>query len=332
MQRLFYFFYYLKTTAWKKLKRFLQLGSHQSARSQIALMADSVISSFRYKISLLDYFYFRFYALPHTERVKWAGTGYMYEYQLQMNPKKFRKALENKIEFLNLYRSFIKRGYIISDELSINSSATEQLLNKPSGKLVLKNSRGQAGNEIEIISSEGFTPDTLKKYMLSKKFDLAEEYITQHPEMMKLSPSGVNTVRIITQIIENSVEILAARLRISVDSPVDNLAAGNLAAPVDIASGVVAGPAVYSDITKNDQTHHPVTGTHIVGFQIPFWQEVIQMAKDAAQLDTRNRSIGWDIAITSKGPELIEGNHNWCKLLWQLPVKKGLKHELEKFH
>jgi hypothetical protein len=35
-----------------------------------------------------------------------------------------------------------------------------------------------------------------------------------------------------------------------------------------------------------------------------------------------------DIAITNRGPELIEGNHDWCKLLWQLPAKKGLKHML----
>jgi len=25
----------------------------------------------------------------------------------------------------------------------------------------------------------------------------------------------------------------------------------------------------------------------------------------------------------------IEGNHDWCKLVWQLPVNKGLKSMLE---
>jgi hypothetical protein len=55
------------------------------------------------------------------------------------------------------------------------------------------------------------------------------------------------------------------------------------------------------------------------------------MIKKAALLHPENRSIGWDVAITNNGPELIEANHDWCKLLWQLPVKKGLKHVLENY-
>jgi molybdopterin biosynthesis enzyme MoaB len=109
------------------------------------------------------------------------------------------------------------------------------------------------------------------------------------------------------------------------------MAAGNLAAPVDLDTGVVVGPGVYNDISKNDEAIHPVTGKTIVGFAIPFWQETMQMVVKAAMLTPENRSVGWDVAITSVGPELIEGNHNWCKLLWQLPVKKGLKPMLKKY-
>jgi hypothetical protein len=88
---------------------------------------------------------------------------------------------------------------------------------------------------------------------------------------------------------------------------------------------MVKGPGVYSDITKPDQEYHPVTDVKIRGFQVPFWKESLEMVKDAALRHPQNRSIGWDVVITEKGPGLIEGNHDWCKLLWQLPVKKGLK-------
>jgi len=162
--------------------------------------------------------------------------------------------------------------------------------------------------------------------------DYVEEFVVQHPGLMKLSPSGLNTVRIVTQLNnEDKVDIIGARLRITINSTVDNLAAGNIAAPIDIETGKVDGPGVYSDITKEDEFFHPVTHTEIVGFKIPHWSASVQMVTDAALKNKGNRSVGWDVAITESGPELIEGNHNWCKLLWQLPVKKGLKPVLESY-
>ena len=49
------------------------------------------------------------------------------------------------------------------------------------------------------------------------------------------------------------------------------------------------------------------------------------MVETASLLHPENSSIGWDVVITPQGPSLIEGNHDWCKLVWQLPVRRGLK-------
>ena len=79
----------------------------------------------------------------------------------------------------------------------------------------------------------------------------------QHPEMNRLSPSGLNTVRIITQLNkEGGVDYLGARLRITINLSVDNLAAGNMAASIDIETGEVIGQGVYSDITKPAETFY----------------------------------------------------------------------------
>lgn len=331
LQRAVYFGYYLKEMNLKLFQMSLGYTSEITGKPKSALLKDAILSAFRNNISLSDYFQFRFWEKDSSERSTWAGTGFMYEYQLRMNPKRARRVLEDKVAFLHNYKAFVKREFSKLEDLEKASGKAERLLNHPSGFIVLKNSAGQAGRAVEVKKTAGFTMDSLVDYMHSKGYDLAEEYVVQHPAMNELSPSGLNTVRIITQIDKGQVDYLGARLRISVNSMVDNMAAGNLAAPVDISNGLVIGPGVYSDITKSDEAVHPVTGVQIVGFQIPFWQEVCQMAKDAALSDTRNRSVGWDIAITQSGPELIEGNHNWCKLLWQLPVKKGLKSELEKY-
>lgn len=332
MSRFIYFIYYIKVTDWQKFFLYLKFIQANKRIKTFSLIKDIIKSSIKYNISFLDYFYFRFYEqTDHYMRSKWAGTGFMYEYQLLMNPKNTREILQNKILFLNNYKLFTKRLFFSIDEIEKDKFKTKHLLNNPSGKIVLKYSRGQVGREVEVINTRDCSYENLLNYMKKNGYDLAEEFVIQHPSLNMLSPSGLNTVRIITQINNGKVFILGARLRITVNSHVDNLGAGNIAAPVDVNTGTVIGPAVYSDITKQDVFFHPVTRVKIINFKIPYWSEVISLTKKAALYIPANRSVGWDVAITKDGPELIEGNHNWCKLLWQLPVKKGLKQELEKF-
>ncbi len=331
MKRILYFAYYLKQTEKEKFSRFLQFASNESKKHKIVLMFDMMVSTFKYNISFLDYFYFRFYNKTGKERSLWAGSGYMYEYHLVMNPKSSRAILENKIEFLDRYNEFVHRSYFTIGLLRRNPLKAEGLLANPSGKVVLKLSTGQVGAEVKVYNCKDFTSASLVAEMERLGFDLAEEYVIQHPALMAMSPSGLNTVRIFTQLEGSKVVFLGARLRISVNSPVDNMGAGNIAATVEMETGKVTGAGVYSDITKKEELIHPVTGLEIKGFQVPYWKETVALAESAALLHRENKSIGWDIAISSKGPELIEGNHNWCKLLWQLPVKQGLKPMISKY-
>ena len=331
LRRLFYLFYYLMNSDIKRIKAYLNHTSAVTGKPRVDLIIDIFRSVFRYNISIVDYFSFRFFGLNDFERNKWAGTGFMYEYQLKMNPKSTRIVLENKIRFLMHFKPFVKREFRNLNELIDNQDVAVKMLACSSRRLVLKGSNGQIGKEVKVIDSSDCSYSSLIRQMKEENYDLAEEYVVQHRSLMELSPSGLNTIRIITQLNNGVVEFLGARLRISVNSSVDNMAAGNLAAPVDIETGLVNGPGVYSDITNEDRAIHPITGQEITGFTIPYWNEVVELAKNAAFHTTENRSVGWDIAITDDGPELIEGNHNWCKLLWQLPVKKGLKNELEKY-
>lgn len=331
MKRIIYLFYYFKETDWKKLKKFRKYNQTYHKTSSINLWFDVISSVLKYNISILDYFYFRFQNLNKTERQKWAGTGFMYEYQLIMNPISSRNVLEDKNIFLKQYSHFVKRQHASLEDIKIDEKKAAVLLSNKSGKIVVKNSKGQVGAEVEVVNCDNLKLEDLIIYMNKRKFNLVEEYVIQHSELMKLSPSGLNTVRLITQLVNEDVVIVSARLRISVNSFVDNMAAGNMAAPIDIETGIINSAAVYSDITKQNETIHPITGIKIIGFKLPFWEETIKFVKNAALHIPQNRSVGWDIAITENGPELIEGNHNWCKLLWQLPVKQGLKVGLVKY-
>jgi hypothetical protein len=331
LKRFLYLGYYFKNLDWKKFRSFFNHVRETKKISSFALFTDIIGSSLRYNISLLEYFQFGFYEMGAEERRTYAGTGCMYEYQLIMNPKSSRGCLDNKVEFFENYGAFIHHITAGIESLKRDEKLQETLLRNPSGKIVLKYSRGQCGWQVRIFDADFFRDKDLVAFMEKEGFDLAEEFLVQHSALMALSPSAVNTVRVITQLnSRNEVEILGARLRISENSPVDNMAAGNFAAPIDIETGVVNGPGVYSDITRKDVSVHPITGIPVVGFQVPYWSEILDMMQKAARQVPENRSIGWDIAVTEKGPELIEGNHDWCKLVWQLPVKKGLKPVLDR--
>ncbi|TXD48919.1 sugar-transfer associated ATP-grasp domain-containing protein [Polaribacter sp. IC073] len=266
------------------------------------------------------------------EKEQWAGTGYMYEYQLIMNPKDERVILDDKRQFFKSYEKYVIHTVADLQDLKDNKESIKTLLENPSGKIVFKSSDGKCGAGVKVASAKDFDENSIITYMANNQFDLVEEFIIQHPDLNNLSPSGVNTVRIFTQLDKNNeVVLLGCRQRISVNLPIDNMAAGNLAANIDEHTGKITDAGVYSDITKEEQTIHPITGVPIVGFQVPFWSETLIMVKEAAKLYPQNRSIGWDIVITENGPGFIEGNHDWCKLLWQLPAKKGLKSVLTSY-
>jgi hypothetical protein len=332
MKRIFYLGYYLKNLDWNKVQSFLNYASHKTNRTKLSHLADAFYSVFKHNISLLEYFQFRFFELSKEERKTWVGTGYMYEYQLVMNPRSARTILDDKRQFFKAYQKYFVHTVADVDGLRNNPHTITQLLDNPSGKIVFKVADGKCGLSVQVEETKNFDTKTLIPFMTLHKFDLVEEFIVQHTKLHELSPSGVNTVRIFTQLdANNEVVLLGCRQRISVNSPVDNMAAGNMAAVIDEHTGKIIGAGVYSDITKMEAAIHPVTGVSIVGFQVPYWDETIKMVKEAALLHPQNRSIGWDVVITEKGPGFIEGNHDWCKLLWQLPAKKGLKSLLQPY-
>lgn len=329
LKRLLYFLYYLKQLDSKKLTLFQQYVKDQTGRSKVMQWFDVFINSLKHNISILEYYQFRFWEKNAAEKTKWAGTGYMYEYQKFMNPIQARDILDDKRLFFKNYHKFFAHKVYTTQELTDNPELIDELYK--SQKLVFKYADGKCGLGVEIIEAQKIPKDGIINYMKVGGYDLVETFVVQHHDLNRLSPSAVNTVRIFTQLNkENEVELLGCRQRISINSMVDNMAAGNIAAPINEVSGIIEGPGVYSDITKMPETIHPVTGVSIVGFQVPFWKECVVLAKNAALEHPQNRSIGWDIVVTENGPGLIEGNHDWCKLVWQLPVNQGLKHLLQK--
>ncbi|MFT3705711.1 MAG: sugar-transfer associated ATP-grasp domain-containing protein [Agriterribacter sp.] len=325
INRIIYLGYYFQTTSKEKFYRNFKYVKEKNHISSVGLYKDILFSSLKYNVSFMDYFKLRFFDKTKKERAEYAGAGFMYKYQLLMNPRGHRDVLENKVKFLNHFKDFSGRTWATIDKLESDPALVQQFLDDERGKVVLKNSHGQAGKEVIVFETKGVSKEQLLDVMKKNHFDLIERFVVQHDDLMKIAPRGLNTARIITQYHDGKVDIIGTSLRLSVLMNIDNISAGNFAVPVDPETGVVTDSGIYVDVTKEDVFTHPLTGFELIGFKVPFWKECREIVTKAALLTPENKSIGWDVAITNDGPLLIEGNHNWNNDLWQMPLRRGLK-------
>jgi hypothetical protein len=56
---------------------------------------------------------------------------------------------------------------------------------------------------------------------------------------------------------------------------------------------------------------HPDTGVELAGFEVPCWREAYALVKRAHGVFAEFGSIGWDVALTTDGPKLLEANAWW---------------------
>lgn len=147
---------------------------------------------------------------------------------------------------------------------------------------------------------------------------LIERTIEQHEFWNRLSPSSVNTLRILTLWTPGDPEPFVAKAvqRIGTREalPTDNWDTGGLLVNVDLATGRLgAGRVNRFRSAREDRPYarHPDTGTPIEGESLPFWRQILETTLAAARRLPMAYYVGWDVAIDATGrPVFIEGNKN----------------------
>lgn len=147
---------------------------------------------------------------------------------------------------------------------------------------------------------------------------LLQPRLKNHLELQRLSPGGLCTARILTiRKKDGEILIYGALLKMPTGTAlVDNFAAGGLACPIDIQSGVL-GTAIGKQLAATRYTHHPDTKEPIEGFNLPDWSRTKDLCIAAHEHFPGFVYLGWDIALTDRGPILVEGNHNPGQVLFQ---------------
>ncbi len=184
-------------------------------------------------------------------------------------------------------------------------------------RVVLKPVLGLMGKGIHFITLQNV--EALERIVAHDDVDdensdyLVQEVIRQHPDLERINPHSVNSVRIVTFLTrDDRVEIVAAMLRTSSStSPVDNFSAGGVVVGIDVATGRLKREGLITTPRGRVMTRHPVTGTEFSGFQLPHWDELKKIVAQAQRVFHYIKSIGWDVAFTPQGPVIIEANQEW---------------------
>ncbi|MEM1441136.1 MAG: sugar-transfer associated ATP-grasp domain-containing protein [Verrucomicrobiota bacterium] len=147
-----------------------------------------------------------------------------------------------------------------------------------------------------------------REFTLARR-SVVQEGIRQHPELERLFALSLNTVRIATLYTpEKEVKIAGAFLRIGKGKQfVDNGDQGGIGAAIDLETGRLAATASNNRGEQFD--HHPETGIHFSSVTLPFWDELIALAREVQQrFAPFNKFLGMDIGFSETGPVLIEVN------------------------
>ena len=193
---------------------------------------------------------------------------------------------------------------------------------KENATFMTKIKDGSGGNGIEVISTNEKNLSKLYKEC-KRKHVIVEELIHQHKEMGKFNPESVNTLRVITLVTSKEVKVMDAVFRCgNGEKCTDNFHHFGLAAIIDPETGIVVTPAV--DKLNQKFYIHPRTKEQIIGFKIPYWEQIVDTVKKAAMVRKNIKFIGWDIAIKEDGNIcIIEGNCAADPDITQMPDQIG---------
>lgn len=289
----------------------------KTGMSRWKIFQDMKHCAVNYGAGYMDYDLFEMYNLTEEQRDTYLTRGRNNALVKKYNDTAYWHYFLDKSEFNTRFNDYIKRDWIL-----VKEDNTQEVLDFLSRNdvVIAKPLEGCCGRGVEKLKVAEFGGaqgclDHIKA--LQVPYEL-EQVIPQHEALSAIYPHSINTVRAVTFYYQGQARLISTCFRIGNGGKhVDNFNNGGMVVPVDELTGTVSACAL--DKKKNLYENHPMTGTPIKGFQFPYWEEVVELAKKAATEVPQVAYMGWDVAITPEGPCLVEGNEFPGHDLYQLP-------------
>lgn len=298
------FYSYIFSANYKRFFDNLKNVSKKENKNFLGLVLDTGNCVFRYGFGLTDYLNYKLYNKNSKERKQYVSTKTENKFYETVSPSAYKKRYTIKPDFLADFKDFTKRDFIVPKEDNYNEfleflDKHEVFMSKPYDGLGGADVKKEYSKDIE--NKEEYFNNAIKNRIF------LEELVKQHPDMNKLCKKSVNTMRIMTFNDHGKSRIIWMGLRVGNGiNSIDNFHAKGMAVNIDINTGKLVGNAIDKDL--NEYEEHPFTHVKFDGFQIPCFEEAKKMVLEASLRSDKILVVGWDVAISDKGPVIIEGN------------------------
>ena len=278
-----------------------------TGENRFLLLVEIIWSWYRWGASDEDYVRFEFYRKNRREKKRWLTSRLNNHYLVKRAlDERSIMIFDHKDVFDKVFKDYIKHDVLIAKEHS--ETEIVGFIHKY-GEVIVKPSNGALGIGIFKLSTNDEDGIVRLLDRVKKGQDLIlEQIIVEHPEMSRLNPTSVNTIRVITMVDAQGIpHVLNTIAMIGADTGcVSNTHSGGVLCHIDPDTGVI--DHLGHDVSGIPYLKHPITGIVLPGYQIPNWDGIETYAKSLAMVVPSGRYIGWDIVILDEGYDVIEGN------------------------
>lgn len=314
---------------WKGMYPLISQMAKESGRSRLDILRDMADAYQTQGFTWKNYATFGF----HLERDPAVRASFfsqtdMDKLSLISHTEESKRILRDKGVFLRHFSDLVKREFV---DLRVDDYAAFAAFVSRHEHFFIKLPTACGGKGIEHIRrAEIGDLEAFYRRCLDEQRVIVEEAIVQHEEMSKLSVHSVNTLRVGScRNPAGEISIPYALLRISfTEAYNDNASTGGGFVLLSDEGEILSEPATYLPDVRYYK-ENPITGFPYVGFRIPDFAAVKELVLKAHDRLPESRYIGWDVALSDRGPLLVEGNENPAADLYQqyrqLPGKEGAK-------
>ena len=247
------------------------------------------------------------------------------DFVLRYNPRKLFPLVDDKLKTKKLA---LKSGIAVPPLYEIIETEQQikhlETLLAPYPDFVIKPARGSGGDGILVFKDKVYgryrqingkltTTEELSYHLScllsgayslggSSDYAIVEQRVVVDPIFAEVSYEGIPDIRVISLLGYPAMAMVRLPTRLSGGKA--NLHQGAIGVGVDLGTGKTLGGVFHNDLID----YHPDTLNPIVGIEVPYWQEILEIASSCYEL-TGLGYLGVDIVLDKKhGPLMLELN------------------------